>query len=555
MGGRAIFTVFLALFVAACSEIPSNLQPSPSGGAGFVPVLGATPALTTSRPSATTAATATSTATATQTASASPSPTPSASPTQTPAADRAARMLDALAAQTAWSDRTVLGGLQRIIGADGTVIPTAPSTATTRAVAAPNKRELTVIDNVTGAKTLHSILIGTDLYTEVTGVGWEQSKDAAITFGRSFVLDSILGAAVMNALLKGDVVREPSTLCGGDDPICFVLGVDFKDGSGAVIANAHAAIVVDGKTYLPSSVSTKYTYSDGLSYFSDKFLQAWGTPAPIAAPAVVAAAPPPSPTPTVAPTVAPTAAPTAAPQPTPSPTPQFDPPNAPIGYSRFAVGTSRGTFTVYLVKEPLANVTVKTVTANTTDCANCPAKPLAQYIADTGAFAGMNGSYFCPPDYADCGSTPYKYDYEVYNSYLAKWLSLGNGANGVATFNGRSPAFYATFNQYGRAPVTAGIANYPTLMVNGAILNFASQLSDAQNRAGTRGVIATNATYVFLFHVAGASVTDAAFVAQALGATNALNLDGGGSAALYIDGAYRVGPGRLLPNAVVLTRP
>ncbi len=50
-------------------------------------------------------------------------------------------------------------------------------------------------------------------------------------------------------------------------------------------------------------------------------------------------------------------------------------------------------------------------------------------------------------------------------------------------------------------------------------------------------------------------MTDATYVAQTLGATNALNLDGGGSSALSIDGGYRVGPGRLLPNAVVLTRP
>jgi exopolysaccharide biosynthesis protein len=42
---------------------------------------------------------------------------------------------------------------------------------------------------------------------------------------------------------------------------------------------------------------------------------------------------------------------------------------------------------------------------------------------------------------------------------------------------------------------------------------------------------------------------------QTLGARDALNLDGGGSAALYIDGSYRVGPGRLLPNVVVLIRP
>ena len=42
---------------------------------------------------------------------------------------------------------------------------------------------------------------------------------------------------------------------------------------------------------------------------------------------------------------------------------------------------------------------------------------------------------------------------------------------------------------------------------------------------------------------------------QSLGARDALNLDGGGSAALWIAGSFKVGPGRQLPNAIVLTKP
>jgi len=52
--------------------------------------------------------------------------------------------------------------------------------------------------------------------------------------------------------------------------------------------------------------------------------------------------------------------------------------------------------------------------------------------------------------------------------------------------------------------------------------------------------------------VTNASVTDSAYALQALGVKDALNLDGGGTSALYISGSYKVGPGRLLPNAVVL---
>lgn len=43
---------------------------------------------------------------------------------------------------------------------------------------------------------------------------------------------------------------------------------------------------------------------------------------------------------------------------------------------------------------------------------------------------------------------------------------------------------------------------------------------------------------------------DFASIFKALSATNALNLDGGGSATLYYNG-YKFGPGRNLPNAII----
>jgi len=45
-----------------------------------------------------------------------------------------------------------------------------------------------------------------------------------------------------------------------------------------------------------------------------------------------------------------------------------------------------------------------------------------------------------------------------------------------------------------------------------------------------------------------------AHVFKSLGATGALNLDTGGSAALYNSGRYVVGPGRDLPNAIIFAK-
>jgi len=45
---------------------------------------------------------------------------------------------------------------------------------------------------------------------------------------------------------------------------------------------------------------------------------------------------------------------------------------------------------------------------------------------------------------------------------------------------------------------------------------------------------------------------DLAGIFISLGATDALNLDGGGSVALYENGRYKAGPGRSLPNAIIV---
>ena len=81
------------------------------------------------------------------------------------------------------------------------------------------------------------------------------------------------------------------------------------------------------------------------------------------------------------------------------------------GYSLISVATSRGTFAVHLIKEKLTEITIKTVTANASVCrTDCPVKPLAQYVAENNAYAGLNGTYLCPPDYAECAGKINSYE-------------------------------------------------------------------------------------------------------------------------------------------------
>lgn len=250
--------------------------------------------------------------------------------------------------------------------------------------------------------------------------------------------------------------------------------------------------------------------------------------------------------------------PTPTPRPTAAPTTPPSNPNPPAtGYSYQSVSTIRGNFGVYLIKLPLSQYMVKTVTANTENCTNnCPAKPLATYISENSAYAGMHGTYFCPPDYASCAGKSYSYDFAVYNSNLGIWLSQSSLAwndIGLATFNNTSPSFYALSQNYSGGVISAGIANFPSLTSGGQMIVDDSKLTAYQRDIkGTRGAVGTDGTNVYLAVVASANMTDTAYVMLALGATDSLNLDGGGSSAMYIAGSYKLGPGRLLPNAIVL---
>jgi len=242
-----------------------------------------------------------------------------------------------------------------------------------------------------------------------------------------------------------------------------------------------------------------------------------------------------------------------------SPAPPASAALVPVGYSRQTVATARGTFAVHVIKEPLSQVTVKTVTGNSADCeADCPAQPLVEYLNQTGAFAGMNGTYLCPPDYSGCGTKLNSYEYSVYSTPLGAWLNeyaLVSPTNALVTISGDTLRFYRHTYSYDRSTVTGAISNFPILLLGGQVVDTETEQADYQKQRGTKGSIGTDGTHVYLALVSGASVTESAYALQAMGIMDAMNLDGGGTSAMFTDGQYKVGPGRQLPNAVVLTRP
>lgn len=234
--------------------------------------------------------------------------------------------------------------------------------------------------------------------------------------------------------------------------------------------------------------------------------------------------------------------------PSPTPTPTLAAP----------AGSSMGSGSNYTVATfDIGSTTIVTDSANDDDCSNdCPIKPLASYVAENGGRAGINGTYFCPADYASCGGKVNTYDFPVWNNRKKKWMradTLFWNGRGMMVFRPGSVRFFPCAACTGApSDITGGIVNYPSLLAGGTtVLDEGSLTDNLRVTKGTRSGIGFGGGKIFLVVARSANMGDMVNIFKALGATDALNLDGGGSSALF-NGGYRAGPGRNLPNAVIV---
>lgn len=221
------------------------------------------------------------------------------------------------------------------------------------------------------------------------------------------------------------------------------------------------------------------------------------------------------------------------------------------GYSRQKVVTARGEFVISAVIAPGARAVVET--AGEADCQdNCPTKSLAEHVAGSGGFAGINGAYFCPPDYARCQGKINSFDTLAVSGRTKAVLNRANNEYSVVplvAMYGTNLSFYDQTVQWGVDTSSGGaLANFPRLLRDKEVAT-----SDDSGK-GTRGFIGVKDGAIVIGHVYAASYADTAEVLKTVGLQNAMNLDGGGSSALWFEGSYKTGPGRSLPTAIVLLR-
>lgn len=238
-------------------------------------------------------------------------------------------------------------------------------------------------------------------------------------------------------------------------------------------------------------------------------------------------------------------------------------------YESKSISTWRGTFSIHMITVDLSNSVLELVTdtGNANNCtSNCPAQELLGYLRENNGFAGIHGTYFCPPDYSQCAGQTNSYLFPVYNSALGRFTNeerlpyttapiLVFDTNNTPYFFYRTNEFYsvAQFESRYNTKIRAAISNNPALILSGKNVVEQEPMDDKQrNTKGARGGIGVKGQTVYLVTASSATVPDLAAIFETIGVDHAMNLDGGGSSALYFNGAYKVGPGRLLPNAIVI---
>lgn len=236
-------------------------------------------------------------------------------------------------------------------------------------------------------------------------------------------------------------------------------------------------------------------------------------------------------------------------------------PSAPVnnappgsGASLQTVQTDAGNFTVNIIAGDLNSMKVVVDTASEGTCTDsCPVMALGDYAARSGAFAAINGPYFCPAEYPSCAGKTNSFDTLLMNKNKTYFNSDNNVYSTVPAviFSGNSARWVRQSLEWGRdTGVDAVIANQPLLIFNNEIV-FGGDEEAKRAGKGTRSFIATKGSTVYIGVVYSANVAEVAIVLKKLGMENALNLDSGGSIALWSGGRYLAGPGRALPFGIL----
>lgn len=240
-------------------------------------------------------------------------------------------------------------------------------------------------------------------------------------------------------------------------------------------------------------------------------------------------------------------------------------------YLETTVVTPRGSFRLKLLSSDLSlpGLKILTLGGDTDTCADlCLTFSVGQYATSHNGVAAVNGGYFCPGETAACGDRADSYYGPLFHSDSRVMINqelVGTSPYPMLIFdNANKPYFFSQaaevvspehFTATTGATMQAGIANWPALIINGVNVIETQLLDNGQrNTKATRVALGVKGMTVSFIVIADATVPDTAAVVETLGLDYAINLDGGSSTALWQYEKYLQGPGRTVPNAIVIAR-
>lgn len=224
------------------------------------------------------------------------------------------------------------------------------------------------------------------------------------------------------------------------------------------------------------------------------------------------------------------------------------------GFSRQRVDVNGSSYLVDIVAGNLGSTSVYVDTASDSDCKDsCPVLSVGDYVSRNGGYAGVNGSYFCPADYPSCAGKSNSFDTLAMNRKKHYFNSDNNVYSTVpaAIFGDSFVRFVGRSSDWGRDTGVNGVLANQPLLVSGGNVVFGGDGDPKKGSKGNRSFFANKGNTVYIGVVYNVTVAESALVLKAMGMENALNLDSGGSTALFANGSYKAGPGRGVPNAIV----
>ncbi|MBI3115380.1 MAG: phosphodiester glycosidase family protein [Candidatus Kerfeldbacteria bacterium] len=239
-------------------------------------------------------------------------------------------------------------------------------------------------------------------------------------------------------------------------------------------------------------------------------------------------------------------------------------------YVETTVSTSQGSFVTKVLTADLSlpGMVIVTLGGNDDTCLDdCLTQSVGAFAARyKNGIAALNGTYFCPATASSCANQSDSYFSPLYHSGVRTMVNqeeVATSAYAMLVWDtaGR-PYYFHPASQFGSpeqfeaahgVTIQAAIANWPALIEGGVDVSRDQLLDSGQKSTKTtRVAVGVKGTTVYFFVVSSATVSDLAAVVATYGVDYAINLDGGSSSALWQYGSYRVGPGRPVPNAIVV---